>query len=145
MAIVANFNAESVRAYIQQQRDKQYKAMIQTFQFAGETFVRNARINGNYQDITGNLRSSIGYILLQDGEQLNSNFEISGSGSDGNTGVAQGAIIAEQVAIEYPKGIVLICVAGMNYALFVEAKGLDVITESSLTATTQLKGLFKAI
>ncbi|MEO7016276.1 MAG: hypothetical protein ABI067_07005 [Leifsonia sp.] len=139
--IKANFKLADMQAYINQQVDLSYKAVISTFQFVGENFVRNARLNGNYNDITGNLRSSIGYIILQNGQQLAQNFAEGPNGTDRETGVNTAIAIAEDVAVEYPRGIVLICVAGMDYALYVENKGLDVITASSLEAQTQLKEL----
>jgi hypothetical protein len=145
MTIKANFKLADMQAYINQQVDVSYKAVIATFQYVGETFVRNARLNGNYVDRTGNLRSSIGYIILQNGQQLAQNFAEGPNGTDRATGVLNGITIAEEIAVEYPKGIVLICVAGMNYAGCVESKGLDVITASSLEAQTQLKELLSSL
>jgi hypothetical protein len=145
MTIKANFKLADMQAYINQQVDLSYKAVIATFQYVGETFVRNARLNGNYVDRTGNLRSSIGYIILQNGQQLVQNFTEGPNGTDRATGVLNGITIAEEIAVEYPKGIVLICVAGMDYARYVENKGLDVITASSLEAQTQLKELLSSL
>jgi hypothetical protein len=145
MTIKANFKLADMQAYINQQVDVSYKAVIATFQYVGETFVRNARLNGNYVDRTGNLRSSIGYIILQNGQQLAQNFAEGPNGTDRATGVLNGITIAEEIAVEYPKGIVLICVAGMDYALYVENKGFDVITASSLEAQTQLKELLSSL
>jgi hypothetical protein len=145
MTIKANFKLADMQAYINQQVDLSYKAVIATFQYVGETFVRNARLNGNYVDRTGNLRSSIGYIILQNGQQLAQNFAEGPNGTDRATGVLNGITIAEEIAVEYPKGIVLICVAGMDYARYVENKGLDVITASSLEAQTQLKELLSSL
>lgn len=42
---------------------------------AGEKFVEVARKSGNYTDRTGNLRSSVGYIIAMDGETVSENFE----------------------------------------------------------------------
>src|SRR5438046_5197579 len=36
----------------------------------GETFVTNARLNGAYADQSGNLRSSVGYVILKNGIQV---------------------------------------------------------------------------
>lgn len=143
--IKAAFKIADIEGYIIQQANAANKAVIQTFQFVGETFVRNARLSGNYNDITGNLRSSIGYIILKDGEQLSANFEQGPKGTDRETGVLRAAEVAGEVGVKYPKGIVLVCVAGMDYALYVEAKGLEVITNSSLEATTQLKALLSTL
>ena len=42
--------------------------------YLGEKFVNKARLEGNYKDRTGNLRSSIGYIILLNGKIVNQNF-----------------------------------------------------------------------
>lgn len=98
---------------------------LQTLQYLGEQFVNKARLNGNYTDRTGNLRSSIGYIILHDAKVIDKNFEGKTEGKN------QGQTVANEVGLQYPKGFVLIGVAGMNYAAYVEAKGFDVITGSA--------------
>lgn len=104
---------------------------LKTLQFMGETFVNNARVKGNYNDRTGNLRSSIGYIIVSNGNIVKSNFETSGSGSDGITGKNKADEFANEVALKTPKGIILIGVAGMEYSLYVEQRHhLDVISGS---------------
>lgn len=145
MAIKAAFKLQDKKDYINQQIALAYQALIQTFQYVGESFVRNARLSGNYNDITGNLRSSIGYIILQDGKQLYENFEEGPNGTDKQTGVLQGQLIAEEIAASYPKGIVLICVAGMDYALYVESTGREVISESAGEASRMLTALLKEL
>lgn len=108
------------------------KAVIMRMQLIGERFVANARISGNYMDHTGNLRSSIGYVILKNGLQL--------IGSDwvqvrqGKDGVKAGQDLLGEMAKKYPTGLVLICVAGMEYAAAVESKGYDVITSSAFIA-----------
>lgn len=143
--ITATFKLPDIEAYIQQQAANGKKAIIKTFQFAGETFVRNARLNGSYQDITGNLRSSIGYIILVDGKQIDENFQEAENGTDKETGIQIGVEFAKETALSFPKGIVLICVAGMSYAAAVEAKGKEVITGSSLELSSQLKQLLSQL
>jgi hypothetical protein len=106
-------------------QEKAQNDILQTLQYAGETFVNKARISGNYKDRTGNLRSSIGYIILKDGKIVDRNFE------GGKEGKDEGQKAANEVASQYPDGYVLIGVAGMKYAAYVEAKSFDVITGSA--------------
>lgn len=131
------------------------QAVLSRLQFVGEIFVKLAREEGAYKDRTGNLRNSIGYIILKNGEQLFENFEksahveveISKGKLAGQThttkgsadGVAKGKEVAELASLKFPKGYVLIVVAGMEYAAAVEAKGLDVLTGSSQQASKLLK------
>lgn len=145
MTLKAGFNLDQIKSFVNTRLANFNSAILQTYQFAGEEFVRNARIktaaDGGFNDITGNLRSSIGYIILQNGKQIYQNFEEAPIGTDRETGKAQGLIYAIELASTYSKGIVLICVAGMDYAAAVESKGKDVITGSSLETETRLKQL----
>ncbi len=42
--------------------------IIERVAYVGETFINNARNNGDYKDQTGNLRSSIGYYIVFNGQ-----------------------------------------------------------------------------
>lgn len=103
---------------------------------AGEVFVKYAREHGEYINQTGNLRSSIGYMIVCDNEILTENFEPSDKGTDRTTGLGKARQLAIQVGSNHPTGWALICVAGMTYAASVEAKGKDVIT-CAVTATEE--------
>lgn len=96
----------------------------------GKEFVDIARLNGQYDDHTGNLRSSIGYVIVKDGEILGRNFQLSEKkGTDKETGKREGEQLATDLVSLFPKGYVLICIAGMKYAAFVEAmENKDVIS-----------------
>lgn len=119
------FNASQVTGILEQfQRDIDDKT-LQTLQYLGEEFVNKARLNDTYKDRTGNLRSSIGYIILYNGEVVDSNFK----GKE--VGKKKGEDFADEVALAHPRGWVLIGVAGMAYAAAVEAKSYDVITGSA--------------
>lgn len=145
----AQFTIADIEGFIQRKVELANKAVLNAFMFAGETFVKEARsktaAEGGFNDITGNLRSSIGYIILQDGKQLFSDFIESENGSDRATGVQIGLEVAQEIGSVYKKGLILICVAGMEYAAAVESKGKDVITGSSLLLQDQLKTLLSQI
>ena len=99
------------------------------FQRAGEEFVKIARKKGNYQDHTGNLRSSIGYAIINDGNILNENYEQSTEGPDKQTGMREAKRLISELASVYSDGWVLVGVAAMPYAVYVEAiENLDVIS-----------------
>jgi len=104
---------------------------------AGEQFVNDARSTQTYQDQTGNLRSSIGYIIARDGVIIQENIEGKPEGR------AHAKEIAEEVLKENTRGFVLIGVAGMEYAAAVESKGYDVITGSIPAAKALLKAKIK--
>ncbi|SFS30783.1 hypothetical protein [Lutibacter maritimus] len=118
----ALFKGAQFREVFEQFEEQTNNKFLEILQYLGEKFVNEARSNDTYKDRTGNLRSSIGYIILKDGKIIESNF------SGKKVGKNKGAEIANEIKTEYPDGYVLIGVAGMNYAAAVEAKGFDVIT-----------------
>lgn len=100
---------------------------IHALQYIGEEFVNRARMVSTYEDQTGNLRSSIGYVIAKNGFVIKRNYvEI----MNGNEGVTKALNLADEAAAEHPNGIVLIVTAGMQYALYVESMGYDVLSGS---------------
>lgn len=136
MALVPNFSAKEFFDDLQARMERIERAVLMSLRKIGETFVKNARENGTYNDITGNLRSSIGYVILKNGEQIYENFKTVSGGPSGNN-IAQK--VARDVGKKFPKGYVLIVVAGMEYAAAVESRGRDVLTASSITAKSDLE------
>lgn len=123
--------------------EKIYKLL----QRAGEEFVRIARKKGTYEDQTGNLRSSIGYVIVKDGDILTENYEQSDKGSDKVSGVREAKRLVSDLIGLYTDGWVLIGVVAMPYAAFVESiHNLDVATiaagETEDFIRTQSKTLF---
>lgn len=113
--------------YVSDIINKEIKALI----YIGEQFVGKARITGNYTDRTGNLRSSIGYIIVNDGKVVQLNIQKAEQGTDGGTGEQEATAFGKQLASRFNKGLILIVFAGMEYAASVESKGYDVLTGSA--------------
>lgn len=106
----------------------------------GEMFIKDARTKeqGSFNNITTRLRNSIGYVVSRDGVVKKSDFDsYSVSGVASAEGKALGLQYATEIAQEI-KGYALVCVAGADYGLYVEAKGYDVITGSVLTLRQEL-------
>lgn len=93
----------------------------------------------NYIDDTGYLRGSIGYALYNDGILVTQNFDPTNKGEGVTSGVEAAKVTANQVAAQFPSGIVAVIVCGADYAAAVESKGYDVLTGS----TKQLQKIFK--
>lgn len=145
--------------------DKADEKILTMLKATGEMFVKYAREIHTYEDVTGNLRSSIGYIIIQDGEEILSSdfdnvagrgensaivnfktkngstvkFHAKGKSGDGSQGSSKGRQLAEAIALSYPQGMVLIGVAGMQYAAAVEAKGFDVVTGACQSAEAWMR------
>lgn len=118
--------------YTEQKLKGLEQAVIRTLTYCGEVCLNVARSTNSYKDQTGNLRSSIGYVVTVDGRIVNqSDFETVKKGGDGSK---QGAAFAKQLVRRFPKGICLIVVAGMDYAVHVKNRGYDVLDSSELTA-----------
>lgn len=110
--------------------------------YIGEEFVNSARSVNTYLDQTGNLRSSIGYVIAKNGRILKRNYKQVG---DGNKGVTEGLNLADKATAEHPTGIVLIVTAGMNYAIYVETMGFDVLTGSIPSRSQVINSFYQMI
>lgn len=82
------------------------------------------RSSGGYDDHTRNLRGSIGYSIRIEGKEV-AKGGLDGLGSSDGEQAAEAALSKFGVE-DVPAEIVI--VAGMHYARYVEAKGLNVIT-----------------
>lgn len=132
MPIQDNTDWNAIDAYIEAQIQYLERAVIRQFQIAGETAINIARNNRvkTFQDQTGNLRSSIGYVISVDGEIITqSAFEVV---LKGGQGAKEGKEFAEQLARQFPDKIALIVVAGKNYAIHVSNRGYDVIDRAEI-------------
>lgn len=127
----AAFSAGDVHNKVATYALRIHRAVETVLMFLGEECVRIAREQGTYNDITGNLRNSIGYVLVRNGDIICKNFEervASKVVSAANgSGVLQGQALAEELAKRFTKGYALIVVAGMHYAHYVESLNKDVL------------------
>ncbi len=118
--------AQKLREYIE--RDKEN--IILVLHRIGHEAVNWARENGSYTDRTGNLRNSIGYIIFENGEERD---------FFGNAPAqANKDVVVRLVRNRIPKhGLALVIFAGMEYGIYVEARGYTVLSgalENSITA-----------
>ena len=117
------FDQKSLEQWFEHFQSKAEDKTLVLLQAGGEKFIEVARRSGSYKDQTGNLRSSIGYIIAKDGEVVKENFKESDKGTDKTTGKYKGRRLAEEVSLSHTGGYILVGVAGMEYAAAVEAKG----------------------
>ena len=125
--MIPKFSTKQLEAQLISWAAKNERKFITALSYIGEEFVNKARSINTYLDDTGNLRSSIGYVIAKNGIVIKRNYEQVG---DGNEGVAEGLNLADEVAAQYPTATIVIVTAGMNYALPLESMGLDVLTGS---------------
>lgn len=105
-----------VAAIVKRGVDRIKKAVVDRLCYIGEAACKAAKEKGSYRDITGNLRASIGYMVLLDGKEAGV-FQPSGNAP---RGAAAAKALLESLKDEFPTGAVLILCAGMSYAAYVE-------------------------
>ena len=98
----------------------------------GEMGVNEARLSGNYIDRTGNLRSSIGYVLAREGEVITASEFAKIVGKENPTGEVEGDKKGRDLATAEARrlskdGYALVLVAGMEYASHVSWTGRNVL------------------
>lgn len=136
------WNKANITKMFDKLQDEAEFVILELLKRAGEEFVKLARENGSYKDQTGNLRSSVGYVIVNNGAITAEDFE---QVKYGNKGTQEARQLCADLAREYATGYVLIGVAGMNYAAAVEAKGYDVISLSADKTEDFIKDLAKRL
>ena len=107
------FDDAALEEMIEDWKDGVLEELIDDLDRIGLECVNLAREKGDYTDRTGNLRSSIASAVIVDGKIVRSNV-FQGEGG------AKAHQFIQELAQEYNEGIVLLIVAGMNYAAYVE-------------------------
>lgn len=146
MGTKANFTRNDVRLYLESFCEDVVKRQIRYLQYLGEMCLTEARNNKGYMMQTGALTSSTGYQVFVDGVAIHSQFDAaSGAESEAAArGMKSGQTIAEKVGKE-TKGVVLVVVAGMNYAAYVEAKGYNVLSSAEHLAERELPRMLEKL
>ena len=136
-----------VNVYLKAEAERIQRLTIRALAYLGEQCVRLARDRApelSWIDRTGNLRSSIGYIITHNGNIVQySDFQQVKQGSEG---VKTGKDFAEEIAKQFSSEYVLVVVAGMNYAEYVEARdNKDVLATPELFANKELPKMFERL
>lgn len=129
-----------INAAIQAEIERADMLTIHALSLLGEMCVIEAKDRpqeSSWYDQSGNLRSSIGYVIVRDGKIVTySGFNQVKQGSDG---VKKGKELANELAKKYTSGYALIVVAGMNYAELVEAmESKNVLASAELFARQEM-------
>ncbi len=122
-----------IQAYIDRAPELIEKAVVSVLTDVGEQCIIEARDNGSYMDQTGNLRSSIGYAVVVGGRIVTT--KVVEQVKEGTAGKPAAESLLSALATEHSdEDVCLIVVAGMNYAVYVEGRGLNVLTSAELLA-----------
>lgn len=153
-----NFSKQQIKKILEEKVELINEAIINRLRLLGEKCLTEARNGRGYTDQTGNLTSSIGYVIVDHGAIVKtSGFKKPTTASadntgkknktiDGKTGINTGKDLANELAkTASNKGYVLIVVAGMNYASYVESKGSNVLASAELLAERELPGMLRRL
>jgi hypothetical protein len=144
MGIEAQFSIADVQKRFDAFLDQIVKQQIKCAQGLGEMCVNHARSipkEQGFEDQTGNLRSSIGYMVFVDGVAIHSFYN---QVKEGSTGVKAGEALAKKIGQDQ-RGVCLVVTAGMNYALYLETKGRDVLTGAEHVAERELPRMLEEL
>ena len=145
---MARYDIKKIAARLNRSVEDAIERVLERLCMIGERCITIARDSGDYNDITGNLRSSIGYIVLYNGTEYRKNIVeptnvASGGnaskrkkkGGNGSQGAKQAQSLLNKLKSQYPRGCVLIVCAGMEYAVYVEnVHGKHVLVDAKLKA-----------
>lgn len=125
MGVKAATSTKEINAMLRNEAERARRVLIRTMLYCAEEVTNAARSTNSYADRTGNLRSSVGSIVIVDGKIIQEyGFE---KVKNGDQGITDGKEFAHSLASQYPTGIAIIVVAGKEYASYVADKGYDVL------------------
>ncbi len=127
----------AIDRYLAAEVAKRERALVRSVRYIGERAVAEARSSGSYRDRTGNLRSSVGYMLLHDGRPIGE----AGFTGRGDAGPQRGKAFCRRVVRSFRRGVALVVAAGMPYASHVAALGYNVLDSAQLEAERGMRSL----
>lgn len=147
MAIRMTTPMSEIDKFLNEGLKRAHNLTIRALMLLGEKCVIEARDRSpeaSWIDQSGNLRSSIGYVIVFNGKIVHTSaFNSVKNGSDGSK---EGEALAKRLARNYRNGYALIVVAGMNYAAYVEAmESKVVLTSAELMAKKELPSMIEKL
>jgi hypothetical protein len=134
-------NQKQVEKYLRFFSQRIENMLLYQLEYLVAELQNHAKLSAGYEDQTSNLKSSIGGVVLKDGNP------ISYKGFDGSpTGTSTGMDFINSLISEQGRGYVIILVAGMEYATYVENKhGLNVLKQSELKMLRELPKIMDSL
>ena len=131
----------AINSFLQRAAKKLQENVLKALSKLGDESVariRNRSAKESWIDHTGNLRSSIGFAVYEQGSKyMESAFSQVLGGTDGSS---KGKKMINDLAKEYSRVYALVVVAGMEYAGEVEAlDSKDVLASTRIWATSQVE------
>ena len=132
-------NKAQLQKYILSQIKVFERVIIREMEILVARLENHAKDNAGYQDQTANLKNSIGGVVLKDGRAV-SYSGFSGDGGD------EGRNYIDSLIGNFGGGYVVLIVAGMEYASYVENyHNLNVLKKSELLLPMEMNKMFEKI
>lgn len=140
MGVIMTTPQESIDALMNAVPQIVSNNIIRTLSYLGEkcvTRIRDRSGDESWFDQTGNLRSSIGYAVIESGRKIiESAFPVI---KKGQKGASEGKKMIDELATHYANTYAMVVVAGMDYADYVEAMSKkDVLASTELWAKQEI-------
>lgn len=142
--IVCTTDTKKLREGLKVKADELTDFLVFRLEQIGVECIKIARKPGTYHDVTGNLRSSINFEVLVNGQPVRQGTteQFDGTQGHGENGPTEAQKLLNSLHSQYPKGVVLVVVAGMSYAAYVEnIRHKVVLTEAKYEAEKLIKQL----
>ena len=135
-------NKKELVKYIQQQAVRIETALIFQLEYLVAELQNHAKQSAEYIDQTSNLKGSIGGVVLKNGKPV----FYKGFDSGGSVGNSTGLEFLNSLIAKNPTGYVILIVAGMEYATYVENyHGLNVLKKSELKMEREIPALLNRL
>lgn len=139
---------EGLQKYIREQQFVIQKAIIYRLGALLAELENHAKLNAGYNDITANLKSSIGGSIVKDGKAVvytDFNKE-SGKKESTENGDKIGKNFLDVIVKETQPGIHIVMVAGMEYATYVEnLRNKNVLKQTELKMNSEILRVLEKI
>lgn len=143
-----NFDLKKIERYLNDSTKMTENTFYRALVYIAEQVITEARRSQGYHDHTGNLRNSTGYVIAYNGQVKKMVFDQTHAGVP-KGGIKNGKAVGRRLAMKlvenYPEGFVLIVVAGMSYASYVEAKGSNVLHSAEKLAQKEVPRILNEI
>lgn len=138
-------NRNGLNRYIAEQAKRIDMIMIRRMEVMVQELTNHAKSQAGYEDQTSNLKGSIGGMVLKDGQIIDTKgFDY--SADENGKGAGTGVNFINELAKNYTKGYVILMVAGMEYASYVEnEKNKNVLAATEMKMERDLPKLFEYI
>ena len=133
LSIKPEFDSRIFKGAFATAKQRAETRIVDMFISAGKAFNAYAQNNKGFENRTFSLISSIGFIVVKDGNIVHEEFIDGGNAVGREKGLKVAREEVEQA------GLMLIGVAGEDYALYVESKNRDVITGSAHHVSSLLR------